>query len=619
VPSAGPQMTATSVVSLTTARTSRPGRGLMLSLAFLSALVCGLAAVYVAHHTTGDAPDRAGLAVLVVGVPMATGLFALGSRSDARFGAILLATGYAWSLTALAESRSSLPYSTGRVAAWLVFPWLIYLLLAFPDGRIGPGLDRALFRALNGLLVVLFVGSALLVTRYPELTPWASCRLDCPPNAFMLPDAEPAAMRQLVQPARELLAVALLAGATASMARRWRVATPLRRRTVGAAMLGCAASVVLLAAFYAAREISSDGQPAAALGVLWALCIPAIAGAFFVGLLRRRLLIGQALLRLGTTLGAERDPRGMRDAVAAALRDPTLELLVPDGPARWRDSRGRTAAALPAAASGRHVTVIRDADAPALALVHDTQLVADEELVRAVGMLLLANLRNQRLQTRLAASLRQLETSRRRIAKVADLERVRIERDLHDGAQQRLIMLRIRVTLAEELLHSDPEAGAELVARLGAEVEQTLDELRALAHGVYPSMLRDRGLVAALAGLAAHAPVPVRVQGAAGPRHSTEIETAVYFACVEAVQNAIKHGRGATGVWIVMREDAGLNVEVRDDGPGFSPRDAESDGGSVVPGGLRNMHDRIEAVGGRLAIETAPGHGTRILIHVPRR
>jgi signal transduction histidine kinase len=608
-------MTATSVVSLSPARATRPGHGLMISLALVSAAVCALAAAFVAANTTRDAPDRAVLEALVVGVPMAAGLFALGSPNDARFGAILLATGYAWSLTALAEAPGSVAYSIGRVAAWLVFPWLIYLMLAFPDGRIAPGVDRVLFRSLNLLLVVLYVGSAVFVEHYPELTPWASCREHCPANAFLVVEREPAVMGA-VQTVREILAVLLFAGVTVTMARRWRATTPMRRRTAGPVMLASALSVVLLAAFFAARRWASDNGLAEAFGTLWSLCIPLIAAAFFTGLLRRRLLVGQALMRLGTTLGTRRGPAAMRDAVASALRDPTLELLVPDGPARWRDSHGRRAASLREAADGRHVTVVRDDGTPALALAHDHQLVADEELVRAVGALLLAGLRNERLQSRLSSSLLQLETSRRRIATAADLERARIERDLHDGAQQRLIMLRMRLTLAEELLHSDPEAGAHAVMELGEEVERTLDELRALAHGVYPSMLRDRGVVAALAGLAAHSPLPVHVQAAGVTRHSTEIEMAVYFTCVEAVQNAIKHGGTGTGVWIGLREDDALHVEVRDDGPGFVPP-PDGEGSVSVPGGVRNMHDRIEAVGGRLTIESAPGEGTRVLVHVP--
>ena len=250
-----------------------------------------------------------------------------------------------------------------------------------------------------------------------------------------------------------------------------------------------------------------------------------------------------------------------------------------------------------------------------MALAHDPQLRADDELLAAVGALVRARCARYRSTTRLSGALRQLEQSRRRIAEAADQERARIERDLHDGAQQRLMMLRIRLSLAEELLQTDPAAGALAVGELGVELDRTLDELRALAHGVYPAILNDRGLAPALRSLAMEAPIPVHVQARGLTRHSAEVETAIYFTCAEAMQNAIKHANGACGLWITLRQNHELTLEVLDDGPGFSPPLPDQ----VVAGqdGLRNMRDRLEAVGGRLTIDASPGHGTRITGIVP--
>jgi signal transduction histidine kinase len=590
------------------------GRSLTAALAVVSASVCALAVVFVAANADPDeTAGRAVLELLVVGMPLAAGLYAIGHRYDVRFGSILVGAGLAWSLTALGESDSSWAYSTGRVAAWLVFPWLIYLMLAFPDGRIAGRVDRGLFVSLNAVLALLFVGSALFVSSYPSATPWATCRDDCPANAFMVLDREPAVMHDVVQPAREILAVLLFIAVAVSMARRWRASTPLRRQMIGPVMLAAGASVVALAAFFIARERSPDSNTATTLGVVWSLCIPAIAAAFFAGLIQRRLQLGRVLAPLGALLGTQSDTRRFRDAVASSLRDPQLEVLVPDGPGHWRDSRGRAADLVAAGVDGRSVTLIRDDGVPGVALVHDAQLKPDDEIVRAVGALALATLRHERVKARLASSLTQLETSRRRIARAADMERARIERDLHDGAQQRLIALRVRLSLTEELLRRDPEAGAAAVVELGEEVDQTLDELRSLAHGVYPSMLRDRGIGEALRGVAAQAPVPVRVLTFGLTAHSTDVDTAVYFTCVEALQNAIKHAPTATIVRITLRQTDVLTVEVRDDGPGFEPRATLRHDGD----GLRNMRDRIEAVGGSLTIESAPGKGTRILAWVP--
>ena len=204
-----------------------------------------------------------------------------------------------------------------------------------------------------------------------------------------------------------------------------------------------------------------------------------------------------------------------------------------------------------------------------------------------------------------------LEDSRKRIASAADVERSRIERDLHDGAQQRLIALRIKLSLAEELVGTDPAAGAQVLDELGDEIDLALEELRALGHGLYPSLLSDRGLADALRSALAESPLRGHLQARGVTRHSREIETAVYFACREAIQNAIKHAGGATGLWVTLHESEALRFEVRDDGPGFVPPGDEGNGG------LRNMRDRIETVGGRLTIDSAPGHGTRVRGVVP--
>jgi signal transduction histidine kinase len=260
--------------------------------------------------------------------------------------------------------------------------------------------------------------------------------------------------------------------------------------------------------------------------------------------------------------------------------------------------------------------MVLDGDDPAIAIVHGRDLRADHDLIAAAGSLVIAALRHQRLAARLATSSAQLDESRRRMVRAADVERARIERDLHDGAQQRLITLRIHLSLAEELLRADPAAGAEAVSELGAEVDQTLDELRALAHGVYPSLLSDRGLADALRSLTSAAPLPVHLQTCGLTRHSAEIETAVYFTCGEALQNAFKHARSASCVWIDLRQNnRTLSLEIRDDGPGFVP--PPRDGNSSANRGLRNMRDRLEAVGGSLTLDSAPDHGTRLIGVVP--
>jgi signal transduction histidine kinase len=224
----------------------------------------------------------------------------------------------------------------------------------------------------------------------------------------------------------------------------------------------------------------------------------------------------------------------------------------------------------------------------------------------------LTTFENRRLADRTATLLREIEDSRARIAATADEERRRLERDLHDGAQQRLVALRLRLSLAAELLARDQARGAELVRQLGPEAEAALEEMRSLASGVYPAALADRGVVEALRAVARRSPVPVAVAGESGRRYARPLEAAAYFCCLEALQNAAKHADGATGVTVTIAErDGHLQLEVADDGKGFDP--ARTDGGR----GLVNLADRARAAGGDVSIDSRPGAGTRVAVTLP--
>jgi signal transduction histidine kinase len=231
----------------------------------------------------------------------------------------------------------------------------------------------------------------------------------------------------------------------------------------------------------------------------------------------------------------------------------------------------------------------------------------------AGGFLAGVALQKRRLAAEAAAAVRELTASRARIAASGERERRRIERDLHDGAQQRLVALRIELELAEELVRRDPEQGARRLRRLEHELDDTLEELRALAHGVYPPLLADRGLPDALGAVVAGAGVPVelRVRGVA--RYAPEVESAVYYCVLEALQNVLKHARGARRVAVELdgRVAGRLRLRVEDDGPGFA------DGGRAGGAGIANMRDRLAALGGAVAMSSAPGAGTRVQGWVP--
>jgi signal transduction histidine kinase len=301
-------------------------------------------------------------------------------------------------------------------------------------------------------------------------------------------------------------------GMFASMYRRWRSASPLQQRAMAPAFL---AGVVLGLSHFAhitARQLGVGSDTVIALSSVWTFCIVAVCLGFLGGLVWRRMLLAQALARLGAALPLSDDRIDIRDALATALHDSTVQLLFtdPDSGA-WRDARGRPVAWPPEPAPDRvYTTVGVDGEHPDVALVHDVALLDDAELLDAVSSMVLAGWRHERLTADLCRAMADVEESRHRIAQAADLERVRIERDVHDGAQQRLVALRIRLGLAEERLTTDPGA-TQILRELGYEAEAALDELRSLARGVYPPLLIDRGLPDALRSMAVSTPLPVHV------------------------------------------------------------------------------------------------------------
>jgi signal transduction histidine kinase len=417
-------------------------------------------------------------------------------------------------------------------------------------------------------------------------------------------------MDSVVRPLREGVAVLLLSAVTLWLVLRLRSASPLGRRTVAPVAVAGAVSTGIVAAFLAVRQAAPDAAIVDLLGTLWALSLAAVGAAFLVGLVRRRLLIAHVLGRLSVTLGGTTDAARLGPVLAAALGDRSLEVRLWSAEAGgWVSADGRRSGVPDE--RGRATLRIDDAGSPAALLEFDDALCADDELLDAVASQTRAALHRMRVTAELASSLAELARSRTRIAAAATRERARIERDLHDGAQQRLIALRIRLSIAEELLGTDPGAALGKVRELGPEIDRALDDVRALAHGIYPSALTDHGLAAALRSVVRDAPLPVQLRAEGVRRHAPEVESALYFTCVEALQNAAKHASGASGVWISLREGDALSLEVRDDGAGFIPPAAEA------AGGLRNMADRIEAAGGRLTVDAAPGRGTRVVATIP--
>jgi signal transduction histidine kinase len=224
---------------------------------------------------------------------------------------------------------------------------------------------------------------------------------------------------------------------------------------------------------------------------------------------------------------------------------------------------------------------------------------SDEKLVEDLASQAGLVLRNVRL-------IEELRASRQRLVAAQDEERRRLERNLHDGAQQQLVALSVKLRLAEQLAERDPARSTAMLAELRDDTNDALDNLRDLARGIYPPLLADKGLAEALRGQARKAAVPVEVDPDGVGRYPQEIEAAVYFCCLEALQNVAKYARASTVTVRLGTENGDLTFEVSDDGDGFDP--------VTTPrgAGMQNMADRLEALGGRLRVRSAPGTGTTI-------
>ena len=239
-------------------------------------------------------------------------------------------------------------------------------------------------------------------------------------------------------------------------------------------------------------------------------------------------------------------------------------------------------------------------------------------MIAPIGLIVWQNNRLQQehldratdLNTELFGIQRALAESRRRVVEAADSERLRIERDIHDGAQQRLVALGVRLRLLETQVDGD-SALNQAIAQSIVELEEAVDELRELAHGIYPPLLQSRGLPDALSAVARRSPVPVSLDVAPVGRLDRSVETALYFTALEALTNAVKHAEGSDVSLSLLSDDGSVVLKVVDNGPGFDP-----DVG-LPSRGRHNMVDRLAAVDGELTITSSPGHGTSVEASVP--
>jgi signal transduction histidine kinase len=329
--------------------------------------------------------------------------------------------------------------------------------------------------------------------------------------------------------------------------------------------------------------------------------------AFLIGLLSARLA-RSAVADLFVELGAGAASDDLRDVLARSLRDPSLALAywLPEFES-WADASGDSMK-LPVQDDRRAMTLVERDGTPLAFLLHDGSLRDEPELLDAVSAAAGIALENGRLHAELKARLVELRGSRVRLIEAGSKERKRLERNLHDGAQQRLVALMLELRLVEKRLGGDAKASGAL-RHARSEIAMSLVELRDVAHGIHPAVVTAHGLGVALESLVARASVPVRMTVDIDERPPEALEVAAYYLVCESLANIGKHAHASSATIEVARNNGQLVIEVADDGSGG----ADSERGS----GLRGIADRVEALDGRLRVWTRHGHGTRVRAEIP--
>jgi signal transduction histidine kinase len=546
------------------------------------------------------------LADVAVGWSMiAAGLIIADRRPGNRIGPLAILTGFVWFAGDFTNSDVAVVAYVANLAHGWFDPLFALVILAYPTGRITRRVDRAL------AIGFIAVQAAWTLVKAYGMRPiaWWDC-----PTCIPTVDRWFAAYDALDPLGRieTVLLTGLSIGLLAVVAARWtRASGPARRRQTPVLLAGLVLAGGFVATFVWQTVLPIGGrEPLGELrAIVLALMRVLVAVGLLVGVLRddaARGRIADLVVRLDGLPPMPVLQTSLRDA----LGDPSLEVFRWDpSRAAFTDATGR-AAVPPVDGASRAVLSIGTASAPELVIAHDPALRDDPGLVSAAAAAVRLAVENERLQAEVRAQLDAVRASRARLVAAQDDERRRIERDLHDGAQQRLVSLQLSLQMLRRDLgpDADPAAIAELEAAM-AEATAAIGDIRELARGVHPAILTEAGLGPALSSLAVRAPLPVVVTDELDRRLPSSVEATAYFVTAEALTNAIKHA-GATRVdvrtWLA---DDQLHLDVRDDGRGGAD---PSDGT-----GLTGIQDRVAALGGTVSVRSDAGQGTRLEVALP--
>jgi signal transduction histidine kinase len=518
----------------------------------------------------------------------ACGLIAWRRRPDSAVGPMLTVAGFGVLLSAiLGQVDSSVAFTLVLLFGELWIALYAALILSFvTGGRLATRIDVLLVDAfVFGLLVLQFAVQLFLPDERNLLVVW--------------PDAGVASALLKVQWAE--LALASL-GVVAVTVHRWHVASPPRRRALLPSLGGSLSGVL----FSANLVTLIAGSPSVVIVTALNAALLTVPAALLWGLLRSRLA-RSGLADMFREIGSLRGVR-LEAGLAKALGDPALVLAyrVP-GERSYMDGRGR-GVALPAPRSDRAAAPVERDGRELAMLVYDASLEDDPELVAAVAAAAAIALDDARLQAESEDRLAELRASRERIVAAGDAERRRLERNLHDGAQQRLVFVALQLRMIERRIDTDPAVAKQMVTSAGEELSKSLEDLRELARGLHPSVL-NHGLKAALDSLASRSVVPTTVSFDATARLPEPVELAAYFVACEALANVAKYAHATKAVVRVSRRDGVAVIEIADDGVGGADETAGT--------GLQGLADRVAALDGTLRILSPRGTGTVVTADLP--
>jgi signal transduction histidine kinase len=568
-----------------------------IALAGLVAGVASVALIADSDHNPEPGPTIA-IGLLLGWSFIGTGLFAWWRRPASRFGPMMAGVGFLSLLGSATSANQPVVFTVGILTCNIFFVLFAHMVLAYPHNHLQRPWHRRLIAA-GYVLAVVGPLPHLLWGFDPQM-----CQ-GCPESPLFISENE--GLRVALNAVVSVIGATFTLAVVGILLRRRRDATPPQRRAMAPVLWSGVTLLILLAG---ALGTDAFGVPRVTdvLGWLSLIVFASVPWVFLIGLVRTRVAGAGAVSELLLRLGEEPGTGSLRCRLSQALCDDSLQLAFwLEDKGRWVDADGHTVE-LPESGA-RAWTAVELEGRVVGAIVHDVTLTQEPELLRSVAAAAGLAVENERLQAQLRARVEELRASRDRIVEAGMSERRRLERNLHDGAQQRLVALSLTMRLAQSKVRKDPEKAEAMLAAAHEELTLALGELRELARGIHPAVLSDRGLAAALESLAGRAPLPVELGDVPEDRLPEPIEAAAYFVVAEALTNVVKYAHASQATVSVERRNGHAIVEVADDGIGG----ADPDRGS----GLRGLVDRVSALDGSMRLDSPAGAGTRLRAEIP--